>query len=82
MPGNTHWCQSVNEKQPIQSSPVTRRHRFGALLARLQTISTRGRVVGWLLMFVSAYRLGLPVLFSAALAGLPWLLLKPPPVGK
>ncbi|HIJ63948.1 MAG TPA: hypothetical protein HPQ04_14750 [Rhodospirillaceae bacterium] len=37
--------------------------------------SPRIRLVVWLLLFLTAYRLGLPVLYSAALAALPWLLL-------
>ena len=37
--------------------------------------SPRLRLVIGLLLFLCAYRLGLPVLYSAALAALPWLLL-------
>ncbi len=62
----------MNEEPPIPSpSPAA------AAIAALQAISIRGRLVAWLLMFISGYRLGLPILFSAALAGLPWLLLPP-----
>jgi len=38
----------------------------------------RGKVIGWLFLFLAAYRAGMPVLYSAALAALPWLLLPPP----
>jgi len=37
--------------------------------------SARVRLVVGLLMFLCTYRLGLPVLYSATLAALPWLLL-------
>jgi hypothetical protein len=52
------------------------------LFARLQVLSIRSRIVCWLLMFIAAYRLGMPILFAAALVALPWLLLKPPPAVK
>jgi hypothetical protein len=67
----------VNEKQPTRSSFPVGARRFAVVVARLQAVSIRGRLVAWLLMFISAYRLGMPILFSAALAGLPWLLLPP-----
>jgi hypothetical protein len=82
MPGNRKWCQSVYEEQANPSSSFAGGHRLGRLLASLQAVSARGRIVCWLLMFISTYRLGLPVLFAAALSGLPWLLLKSPPAAR
>jgi hypothetical protein len=67
----------VDEKQLIPSpSPVDDR-LIAVLVAKLRTVSIRSRLVCWLLMFIAAYRLGMPILFAAALAGLPWLLLPP-----
>ncbi|PKU23437.1 hypothetical protein [Telmatospirillum siberiense] len=65
----------MNEKTPIPSSSFAAGRRLAGLSASLKRISIRGRVVVWLLMFISAYRLGMPILFSAALSGLPWLML-------
>lgn len=45
------------------------------------TASPRIRLVSWLLMFLCAYRVGLPILYSAALAALPWMLLPREPKG-
>jgi hypothetical protein len=56
----------------IQGLPVT-------LMNFLTGLPARGRLVGWLLAFICAYRLGMPILYSAALAALPWLLLPPAP---
>ena len=44
------------------------------LIASLSSLSLRGKVVGWLFLFLIFYRSGMPVLYSAALAALPWLL--------
>jgi hypothetical protein len=71
----------VKKKPPIPSPSADDGRRFAAVIALLQAISIRGRLVAWLLMFISGYRLGMPILFSAALAGLPWLLLPPSPKG-
>ena len=46
-----------------------------AWLVAAAGLAARSRLVGWLLLFIFAYRLGLPVLYAAALAALPWLLL-------
>jgi hypothetical protein len=56
--------------------------RIADLIDRGNRMTARGRLVGWLLMFICAYRLGLPVLYAAALAALPWLLLPAAPAGK
>ncbi len=65
----------MNDKPPIQSPFAVGTRRFAAVILRLRGVSIRGRLVAWLLMSIAAYGLGLPILFSAALAGLPWLLL-------
>lgn len=70
----------MNEKPPNSSPFVAGGRLFAAVIASVRAMSVRGRVVAWLLMFISAYRLGMPILFSAALAGLPWLLLPSCPV--
>ncbi len=44
-------------------------------LANAAGLAARSRLIGWLLLFICAYRLGLPILYAAALAALPWLLL-------
>ncbi|HXP97074.1 MAG TPA: hypothetical protein VN809_10210 [Telmatospirillum sp.] len=71
----------MNEEPPTHSPPTVGGHPFADLFGRLQALSIRSRIVCWLLMFISAYRLGMPILFAAALAALPWLLLKSPPAG-
>ena len=45
------------------------------LVAMAAALPLRGKVIGWLFMFITAYRSGLPVIYSAALAAVPWLLL-------
>ena len=55
--------------------------RIADLIARGTRMTARGRLVGWLLLFICAYRLGLPTLYAAALAALPWLLLPAAPPG-
>jgi hypothetical protein len=47
------------------------------LVAMAAGLPLRGKVIGWLFMFITAYRSGLPVIYSAALAAVPWLLLPP-----
>lgn len=66
--------KSVNKKIEYSSS-ASIRQRMAAAMRMLNGISTRGRLIAWLLTFIAAYRLGLPILFSAALSALPWLLL-------
>ena len=51
------------------------RRGFYAGIYAAGRLPAAGRVVGWLFLFIIAYRLGLPVLYAAALAALPWLLL-------
>gem|GEM_PF-4196567 len=46
-----------------------------AVIGSVAGFSARTKLVCWLLMFLCAYRLGLPVLYSASLAALPWLLI-------
>lgn len=78
---NGEWCYRViGGVLPIE--------RIGGLCGRLAEVlgqasglSVRCRVVGWLLVFVAIYRLGMPILYSAALAALPWLLLPLPEKG-
>ncbi|HVI53139.1 MAG TPA: hypothetical protein VM661_18160 [Candidatus Sulfotelmatobacter sp.] len=54
-------------------------HQSASALRRLiilaDALPMRGKVIGWLFMFITAYRAGLPVIYSAALAAVPWLLL-------
>jgi len=47
------------------------------LVAMAAALPLRGKVIGWLFMFIIAYRSGLPVIYSAALAAVPWMLLPP-----
>jgi len=50
-------------------------------IERAIRLNATGRVVGWLFLFLMIYRLGLPVLYAAALAALPLLLLPAGPKG-
>ena len=52
-----------------------RSEKSSGWLAATAGLAARSRLVGWLLLFIFAYRVGLPVLYAAALAALPWLLL-------
>jgi hypothetical protein len=64
----------MREVQLAARKPGPVLHR---LISAAQRLNATGRVVAWLVMFIFAYRLGLPVLYAAALAGLPLLLLPP-----
>lgn len=70
-----HWGS-----KKVSGAPAAVRFKLATLQTLLQEVSIRGRLVAWLLTFISAYRLGMPILFSAALSGLPWLLLPSDPV--
>lgn len=67
------------KRHPLTSWPHLRMGGHVLTPARLVTLAAnlpiRGKVIGWLFMFITAYRAGLPVLYSAALAAVPWLLL-------
>ena len=59
------------------SLPSLRTMSPDKLIAQAAALPIRGKVIGWLFLFITAYRAGLPVLYSAALAAVPWLLLPP-----
>lgn len=48
---------------------------FARLIDQAAALPIRYKVIGWLSLFIIAYRAGLPVIYSAALAAVPWLLL-------
>ncbi len=76
MPGNANRCQTLSKPPRIlpADAPSARR-RLSGWIGRAARLRFRVRVAAWLLMSLAAERLGLPMLFSVALAALPWLLL-------
>jgi hypothetical protein len=57
----------------VDGRPLT----IARVVAIAAALPLRGKVIGWLFMFITAYRSGLPVIYSATLAAVPWLLLPP-----
>jgi|GEM_PF-2228880 len=68
-----------NHRPPDKTALPLPNPLFGGarLIALAAGLPLRGKVIGWLFMFIIAYRAGLPVIYSAALAAVPWLLLSP-----
>jgi len=55
--------------------PLPESFFLARLIHQAASLPIRYKVIGWLFLFIIAYRAGLPVIYSAALAAVPWLLL-------